>query len=870
MFFTWYHQSKNRKSLTSPRHRQSVAKCHSFCRPQLEPLEQRLAPAVHQWTGSTSSLWSDTRNWINGSPAGDPAADLVFPTVSNRASRNDLSGLAVHALTFSANGFTISGNPLRLSGGISDQVSGTTVGSNNLLLDLTLTAAQTFSVTQGRSESLYVNGAINLNGNTLTLDGDGFVLSLGSTVSGAGGLVKNGRVEGVLASANSYTGPTTVNAGALYIGNGNALGSTSAGTTVAGGASLVLYGAISVATPLTLVPGAVLADTGPDNRWTGPITLNGQAGIASNSGVTLTVSGLISGSGGLSHDGGGVLVLARNNTYRGPTFIFSGTLRQSVNYAVPVTSQLTVQSGATFDTNGTFAYIGSLQGAGTVRLANNGLNIGSDNRSTTFSGTITGPGAVLKDGTGTFTLTGRNNYDGYTDVGAGTLQLGVEGALPLTALTVIPGARLDLGGFNQTIGSLAGAGSVALGNRYLTTGGDNTSTTFSGTISGSGLSGLGKVGSGSLTLSGNNSYQGITSVVSGTLLIDGSAPNSAIFVYSGAVLGGSGTASGVLVLGTISPGGADPGILTSSIVSFVGGSTFRVRLNGTLAGSGYDQLSVAGLIGLNDSPTLDLSLGFASAVGDTFVILSGSGGIPGTFNGLPDGAVFGVAGGAFRINYTANTVVLTHVPSPTDHFLVAAPANAAAGSPFDVTVTALDPQGNRDPSYTGTVSFTSSDTAPGVVLPAAYTFTAADAGVHTFTDTGLGETTLVTLGDQTLSVTDMAGDISGMATITVTSGAARPSDRYPGPAAAMASRDIPDQFSSYSRLQLQKRTPPAFEAGAVARVDQLFATLPEEGHHTGRLRWPYEVFPLRQDLFGYERAADISLVEQVFLSLPEA
>jgi hypothetical protein len=77
--------------------------------------------------------------------------------------------------------------------------------------------------------------------------------------------------------------------------------------------------------------------------------------------------------------------------------------------------------------------------------------------------------------------------------------------------------------------------------------------------------------------------------------------------------------------------------------------------------------------------------------------------------------------------------------------------------------------GNIDTNYTGTVTFSTSDQDPGVVLPADYTFTADDAGVHTFTDTGLGETTLITPGDQTLTVTDTADDsIVGNATITVT------------------------------------------------------------------------------------------------------
>jgi hypothetical protein len=59
---------------------------------------------------------------------------------------------------------------------------------------------------------------------------------------------------------------------------------------------------------------------------------------------------------------------------------------------------------------------------------------------------------------------------------------------------------------------------------------------------------------------------------------------------------------------------------------------------------------------------------------------------------------------------------------------------------FDVTVTAVDPFNHVAVGYTGTVTFGTSDPDPGVVLPADYAFTLADGGSHTFTDTGLGET----------------------------------------------------------------------------------------------------------------------------------
>src|SRR5205823_8000563 len=71
-----------------------------------------------------------------------------------------------------------------------------------------------------------------------------------------------------------------------------------------------------------------------------------------------------------------------------------------------------------------------------------------------------------------------------------------------------------------------------------------------------------------------------------------------------------------------------------------------------------------------------------------------------------------------------------------------------AGTSEPFTVTALSPNGGTDTAYTGTVHFTSSDGQAG--LPAAYTFTAADAGVHSFT------VTLKTAGFQSITATDTA------------------------------------------------------------------------------------------------------------------
>ncbi len=93
------------------------------------------------------------------------------------------------------------------------------------------------------------------------------------------------------------------------------------------------------------------------------------------------------------------------------------------------------------------------------------------------------------------------------------------------------------------------------------------------------------------------------------------------------------------------------------------------------------------------------------------------------------------------------------------------PATAKAGTPSTLTVTVQNPDGTTDTGYTGNVHFTSTDPQAG--LPSDYTFTAANAGVHTFT------ATLKTAGTQAINATDTANSvITGTATTTVTPAAA--------------------------------------------------------------------------------------------------
>ena len=107
--------------------------------------------------------------------------------------------------------------------------------------------------------------------------------------------------------------------------------------------------------------------------------------------------------------------------------------------------------------------------------------------------------------------------------------------------------------------------------------------------------------------------------------------------------------------------------------------------------------------------------------------------------------------------------------APASHYLIATPTTISSGQPFDLILIGLDPYDNIDMNYAGTVAFSTSDTASGVVLPAAYTWTTGsgeDDGLHDF----LAGVTLMTPGQQSLTVTDTVSGITSSATLTVGSG----------------------------------------------------------------------------------------------------
>ncbi|HEY5039576.1 MAG TPA: autotransporter domain-containing protein, partial [bacterium] len=173
------------------------------------------------------------------------------------------------------------------------------------------------------------------------------------------------------------------------------------------------------------------------------------------------------------------------------------------------------------------------------------------------------------------------------------------------------------------MGSIAGAGTYYLGAKALTTGVNNLSTTVSGLITGGGLGGgtggsLTKMGTGTLTLSGTDTYSGGTVVLQGTLAV--------------ASPGALGTGLVLVNGGTFETGGGPLTINVGGSYTQSSSGTLQMGLGGTAAGQ-WDILKVTGNASLAGTLQVVSDSGFTPVIGNTFLIL-GASGVSGTFSSL--------------------------------------------------------------------------------------------------------------------------------------------------------------------------------------------------------------------------------------------
>ena len=575
---------------------------------------------ANTYQGATT-VSAGTLTITDGSALGSTDAGT---TVANGATLALSGGIAVgtEAITLDGTGVG-AGGALRSVSGVNTIGGAITLGS----------AAQITTL----ADSLTISGNVTGTNTDLTLSalGSSLVAISGNIGTGSGGVTKLGTGVATLSGASTYTGTTSVSTGTLRIQSAGALGTAAGGTTVASGATLQIDGGagITVAGESLTLNGTGASGLGAlnnltgDNTWTGGVTLGSAAtvradggsltisGDVTNGGFGLTVtgagnttiSGAISGDGGVTKDGAGVLTLAGANAHAGLTQVNSGRLVLDGGAAIADTGAVNLSAGtvelADSETVDVFNGTGGSLDLGTSTLTLAGT-LGSS-----FNGLVTGGAGsgLVKNGATTATFTGAFTMaDGTITVNDGTLilsngtntigQIVVAGTTPGAATLRIAatGAAGGAAGQIRTTGSVIDLGD-GVDNATPVEIASNTTQiqVTTGTATQSGIVSedaagrpLEKIGDGTLILSGANTYTGTTTVSAGTLALAnaGAVSNGAsTLVASGTTLRLD-TAANVGALGNVAGAGGTVDLQANTIT--LGGAAVTDSFAGVITGAG--------------------------------------------------------------------------------------------------------------------------------------------------------------------------------------------------------------------------------------------------------------------------------------------
>jgi len=632
------------------------------------------------WLGASSGNWSTIANWAagaNGSGSGvlpqagynvffDSATPIGNLTTTLGGQDYTLSTLSISKPEVTINGSNTLNVTTSALSAIAISATGNTTINANLAGAAGLTKSGTGTLMLGGNNSF--TGGASITGGTLILSGglnnssvtvDGGTLNETSTgtIAGASSTFTLSSGNATLAGNNTYGGATTINAGTLEIAATGRLGGGSYAQSIVNNGALIysgtnnqtLSGIISGSGALTHNGSSTLTISG-NNTYSGATTINagtlevtttGRLGGGSyaqniaNNGAFIysgtnnqTLSGIISGSGALTHNGSGTLTLAGNNTYGGATtitvgtlevtttgrlgggsyaqnianngaFIYSGTNNQALSGIISGSGALTQNGSSTLTLAGNNTYSGATTiNAGTLEVAttgrlgggsyaqnivNNGAFIYSGTNNQTLSGIISGSGALTHNASSTLTLAGNNTYSGATTINAGTLQIGAGGTT----------------GSLNTTGAITINGTLAFNRSNTVTQG----TDFNSVLSGAGN--LIQTGSGNLILTGNNTYTGTTTINAGTLEISSTGRlgggsyaqnilNNGSLIYS--------ANSNQLLAGIISGSGSFTlnGVASTTTVTLTGNSSYT---GNTTVNKGYLNIQHANALGSSSGGT---------------------------------------------------------------------------------------------------------------------------------------------------------------------------------------------------------------------------------------------------------------------------
>ncbi|MEZ0276572.1 MAG: beta strand repeat-containing protein, partial [Roseimicrobium sp.] len=598
-------------------------------------------------SGGTTQLARVTSNIVSGA-----AADFVYETGVDIASVTNYSSTGIMRVDNTSTGLVLQGagtTPLH-----SIYYTGSTSRTFEIAAGETLQFANsgvfiadagsgqaTLGATPGAGTiTAGATGTADINFHVV--DPTGLVTVNSVITNNAGGgtvtVTKAGAGELILASANTHTGATTVTAGVLEIQNGAALGGTTTGTTVQGGAALELSGGITVNGEALAITGSGIGGNGAlrnisgNNTYGGLITLPGAASIGADLGTTLTLdvasgNSISSGNSVLTFTGAGTIVVNDTILHGGtsnPTIVKAGTGTLILNAANTFTGTgaLTLNDGVVRITHGG-ALGGTLSGTSVTDNASLELSGGitTDENITMINSTgINSSGAIRN-------VSGNNTITGIVTTDDGTSRINADAG---TQLTISGEFRGDPSSGSNRTATIGGEGDVVL-----------SGVVRNGTGTTPGILSLIKDGTGTLTLSAVNTYTGSTTVNAGTLNVTGSVTGSAISV-AGGTLGLTGS-------------------ISNSAVSVAAAGTFNESATGTL--SGTTSLTTAGTTALSGANTYTGatnvtagSLTLAGSISASVVTV----GVSGTFNETATGVLSGTASLA-----TAGTTTLSGTNTTT-------------------------------------------------------------------------------------------------------------------------------------------------------------------------------------------------------------
>ncbi len=479
----------------------------------------------------------------------------------------------------------------------------------------------------------------------------------------AGGVISG--VYGVIGAGNS----TIVNRGTMSGGEGGLTTSTLTREAIR-----INLSATSTLNSITLAAGSVTSAGTGNNASGNAVAIGGSPVAGTVNTLTIETGAVINGNISITTNANSTDIL--NLTGTGSQVLVSTSGVDTLNVqggTWGITNAQTLRNGATISAGATLRYDDSGSSGGSIagEIVNNGTLIQNRTSTVTHSGAISGTGGVQIVNTGQLVLFGQNSYSGDTVVSNGRLRSGMTdnsfsansnlivtdlGIVDMTdtTTTVVDGASVSAPvARNQSVANISGNGSIRTssgtsGGAILTTGSGGGNTEFSGVISG--LGGLTKVGSGTLTLSGANTASGQLSIEGGTVAL--TRWSGATSVTGGATLTGAARIYGVLSVGngTLAPGSNGVGKLNVDGLVLSAGSL----LNYDLAAPGTgDRIQVNGDLTLDGTLNINDVGGFGEGV---YRLIDYSGAL--TDNGLVIG---GVPLGANGSLMTIQTSIATQI-----------------------------------------------------------------------------------------------------------------------------------------------------------------------------------------------------------------